>query len=69
MAVHIVPTPEGLAIHAWNITEQRNAEDDLRQAETRFQALVENLPAGVYLLGPGSSDNILYLSPYFERMT
>ena len=69
VAVHIVPTAEGLAVHVRDITEQRNVEHDLRQAETRFQALVENLPAGVYLLGPGTSDNVLYLSPYFEKMT
>jgi PAS domain S-box-containing protein len=69
VSVHIVPTAEGLAVHARDITEQRNVEHHLRQAETRFQALVENLPAGVYLLGPGSSDNFLYLSPYFETMT
>jgi PAS domain S-box-containing protein len=69
VSMHIVPTAEGLAVHSRDITEQRTVEADLRQAETRFQALVENLPAGVYLLGPGSSDNFLYLSPYFETMT
>ncbi|MDQ2655013.1 MAG: PAS domain S-box protein [Chloroflexota bacterium] len=69
LAVHIVPTAEGLAVHVRDVTEQRSVEDDLRQAETRFQTLVENLPAGVYLLGPGSSGNILYLSPCFETMT
>jgi PAS domain S-box-containing protein len=69
VAIHFVPTAEGLAIHARDITEQRTVKDDLQRAETRFQVLVENLPAAVYLLGPGSLDNILYLSPYFETMT
>ncbi|MCA9879764.1 MAG: PAS domain S-box protein, partial [Thermomicrobiales bacterium] len=69
IALHVVPTAEGLVIHARDITEQRSVADSLREAETRFQALVENLPAGVYLLGPGTSDTILFLSPHFEVLT
>lgn len=61
--------PAYFLTHGQDLTEQRNVEGHLRQVETQFQALVENLPAGVYLLDPGSPNDVLYLSPYFETMT
>ena len=61
--------PAYFLTHGEDLTRQRTIEDDLRQAESRFQILVENLPAGVYLFGVGSTGNFLYISPYFETMT
>lgn len=51
------------------LREQERIQGELRETETRFRTLVEQLPAATYLdaLDPGSTT--LYISPQIERMT
>jgi len=49
-----------------DITERRNAEEELRQSEERFRALLENAAEAVAILDAGGT--MVYQSPSVERM-
>jgi PAS domain S-box-containing protein len=51
-----------------DVTEQKDAEGRLRAAEERYRALVEHLPAVVYLQGPDGRPSDFYISPRSERV-
>ena len=60
------------AIRAWqgvlyDVTAQKEAEQALRGAEEKYRALVENVPAVVYLVAPDDDRRTLYVSPQVER--
>jgi len=46
-----------------DVTDQKEAEGRLREAEERYRALVEHLPAVVYLQGPDGRPADFYISP------
>jgi PAS domain S-box-containing protein len=46
-----------------DITERRNAEERLRQAEQRYRALIEHIPAVVYRESPEGDPAKFYISP------
>lgn len=48
-------------------TEQRAAEEALRESEERFRQLAEHIPAVVYLVEP-QSGSMLFISPAYERI-
>ncbi len=52
-----------------DLTLLRDLEQELRIAEMRFQALVEHLPAVVYMTADDADETMLYLSPFFEELT
>ncbi|CAO4157187.1 Histidine kinase [Methylorubrum extorquens] len=73
LEVRAYPHPEGLALFYRDVTERREREDALREADARLRALADNLPGGmVYQIAmdrDGSNRRFLYVSRGFERMT
>jgi PAS domain S-box-containing protein len=52
----------------FDITEQKVAEEQLRDAEQRFRAIVEHIPAVVYVDPVEWPAETVYVSPELERM-
>jgi diguanylate cyclase (GGDEF)-like protein/PAS domain S-box-containing protein len=57
---------EGLV---YDMTEAVRAEEHLRETEQRYRALVERVPAVVYIQEIGSPDSAMYMSPQMETLT
>jgi PAS domain S-box-containing protein len=53
----------------FDITAQKQHEDQLRDAEERFRAIVEHVPSAIYLDRADESMESLYISPQIEQMT
>ncbi len=51
----------------YDVTSAKRAERELREAEEKYRALVENLPAVVYLVAPDDDRRTLYVSHEVER--
>ncbi len=51
-----------------DITQRREAEEQLQRAQDRLQALIDHIPAVVYRESPDASPEKFYLSPQVERM-
>ena len=51
-----------------DLTEQKEASDQVRAAEERFRAIVEHIPAAVYLDLPDGSMETVYVSPQVETV-
>jgi len=51
-----------------DITERRQAEEALARARERLQALIDHIPAVVYVESPDADPEKFYLSPQVERM-
>lgn len=52
---------------ARDITDRKRAEEDIRVAEMRYRALIENAPDGIALISAEGS--FIYLSPSGEKLT
>ena len=63
------PQVRGLVFNSRDVTERVRAEERLRQAESRYRALVERMPAVVYIQEIGSPDSAMYMSPRIEALT
>ena len=64
LSLYAYPTPDGLAMHLRDTTTSRRVEWDLRPVERRFQTLVEQLPAAIYVHAADDDETMLYLSPF-----
>ncbi len=67
---------DGILLRAWgtqrDITESKEAERRIKEAENRFRALVERIPAVTYIedvdRGEAPTTDFLYISPQIESM-
>jgi PAS domain S-box-containing protein len=66
----IVPHEDGTIAYSQgvmlDITEQRLAEEQLREAEARYRAIVEHVPAAVYVDRPDDTMKTVYVSPQIQ---
>ncbi len=58
----------GRVIVLRDITDRKNAEEQLQAAEKRYRTVVEQVPAVVYMDAVDASSSSLYMSPHVERM-
>jgi PAS domain S-box-containing protein len=61
--------PHNLIGQAEDITARKRAEDELRTSEVRYRALVEQIPAVVYVLAADENQTPLYFSPRIHELT
>jgi PAS domain S-box-containing protein len=50
----------------YDVTASKTAEEDLRASEARYRALIENIPAVVYIVAPDDDRKTIYVSPQVE---
>jgi diguanylate cyclase (GGDEF)-like protein/PAS domain S-box-containing protein len=60
------PAVHGIVVAARDVTERVATEEALRQSNTRFRALVQNLSDVITIVGP--EGRLIYSSPAAERM-
>jgi PAS domain S-box-containing protein len=52
----------------FDITAEKESEQHLRQAEERYRAIVEHVPAAIYLDRPDADMETIYISPQIEEI-
>ena len=62
------PAVRGVVLTSRDVTERKEAEENLRQAEQRYRTLVEQIPAVTYIDPVDDPDTSLYTSPHIEQM-
>ena len=68
LEARIDPFEEGLAIFLRDVTDAHTLSQELHASEAKYRALVEHLPAAVYLLAADENETPLYYSPYIEQL-
>jgi diguanylate cyclase (GGDEF)-like protein/PAS domain S-box-containing protein len=62
------PCDAGLVVLARDVTEREQAHDQLRKAEAKYQALIERMPAVVYVNACDEAASGLYMSPHVSTL-
>ena len=52
----------------FDVSDRVRREQQLRESESMYRALVENIPAVVYIIAPDGDGSTLYVSPHVERL-
>jgi PAS domain S-box-containing protein len=65
----VYPSAAGLSIFFRDLTARKELERRLGASETRYRALVEQIPAAVYVLAADENQTPLYFSPYIHELT
>ena len=66
-SVKVYPSEDGLTIFYKNVSENKKAEDKLRESELHFRSLIENSSEGITLTDAFS--NVIYRSPGSYKIT
>lgn len=53
----------------YDVTDQKRAENALKESEARYRALVEHIPAIIYMDDVNEQQTTLYISPQVEAIT
>ena len=62
------PAVGGVVINSRDVTGRKDAEEKLKEAEERYRALVENVPAVVYIDDVDETNSVLYRSPFVREV-
>jgi PAS domain S-box-containing protein len=63
------PSPAGLSVFFRDMTARKDLERKLGASEKKFQSLVEQIPAVVYVLAADENQTPLYFSPRIQDLT
>jgi diguanylate cyclase (GGDEF)-like protein/PAS domain S-box-containing protein len=63
------PAVRGVVVTSRDVSERKEAERKLREAEQRYRTLIEQGPAVIYIQEIGSPDSAIYMSPQIETLT
>jgi PAS domain S-box-containing protein len=59
---------KGVTFTALDISERKKAEEHIKLTEAKYRALVEQVPAVIYLDSPDETSSALYMSPQINEM-
>jgi PAS domain S-box-containing protein len=61
----VFPSADGIAVIGTDITERKQAEEALRESESRFRSFIENAPVAISL---GRDGKLIYVNPMYIKM-
>jgi PAS domain S-box-containing protein len=65
----LYPSADGMSISFHDVTQHRTLTEELQASEARYRALVEQVPAVIYILGAEEPATRRYFSPFLIELT